>query len=126
MPISRRCPMRLRSARWKRARSSAVSPSRCSVRFFPAVSPRDTMERLAALPFVELGREGLFIHDAVRSAVATSLAARDPDSHREYRRAAWTYLRDRSRPVYPADMWRHTADLLFLLENPVLREGFFP
>src|SRR3954469_2598440 len=92
----------------------------------PGVSPRDTMERLAALPFVELGREGLFIHDAVRSAVATSLAARDPDSHREYRRAAWTYLRDRSRPVYPADMWRHTADLLFLLENPVLREGFFP
>ena len=88
--------------------------------------PRDTMERLAALPFVELGREGLFIHDAVRSAVATSLAARDPDSHREYRRAAWTYLRDRSRPVYAADMWRHTADLLFLLENPVLREGFFP
>src|SRR3954469_16938289 len=92
----------------------------------PGVSPRDTMERLAALPFVELGREGLFIHDAVRGAVATSLAARDPDSHRKYRRAAWTHLRDRSRPVYPADMWRHTADLLFLLENPVLREGFFP
>jgi DNA-binding winged helix-turn-helix (wHTH) protein len=92
----------------------------------PGVSPRDTLERLAALPFVELGREGLFIHDAVRSAVASSLAARDPDSHREYRRAAWTYLRSRSHPAYAADMWRHTADLLFLVENPVLREGFFP
>jgi len=92
----------------------------------PGVSPRDTLERLSALPFCERGREGLFIHDAVRSAIATSLAARDPDSHREYRRAAWTYLQERSRPVYPADMWHHTADLLFLLENPVLREGFFP
>ena len=35
------------------------------------------MERLPALPFVEPGREGLFIHDAVRSAIASSLATRD-------------------------------------------------
>jgi len=92
----------------------------------PGTPPRDTMERLAALPFAEPGREGLFIHDAVRSAISGSLAARDPDSHREYRRAAWAYLQNRLRRARGTEPWRHTADLLFLIENPVLREGFFP
>ena len=36
----------------------------------PGTAPRDTMERLGALPFVELGRDGLFVHDAVRNAIA--------------------------------------------------------
>jgi hypothetical protein len=92
----------------------------------PGVAPRDTMERLGALPFVEFGREGLFIHDAVRGAIAASLATRDPDTHREYRRAAWAYLHNRLRHANRTEPWRYTADLLFLLENPVLREGFFP
>ena len=93
----------------------------------PETPPRDTMERLAALPFVEPGREGLFIHDAVRSAIASSLATRDPDSHREYRRAAWAFLQNRLRLAHgKTEPWRYTADLLFLIQNPVLREGFFP
>jgi hypothetical protein len=53
-------------------------------------------------------------------------AARDPDTHREYRRAAWAYLQNRVRHGHGTEPWRYTADLLFLLENPVLREGFFP
>ena len=92
----------------------------------PGIAPRDTMERLGALPFVEFGREGLFIHEAVRSAIDGTLAARDPDSHREYRRAAWAYLQNRLQHAHGTEPWRYTADLLFLLENPVLREGFFP
>jgi hypothetical protein len=93
----------------------------------PETPPRDTIERLAALPFVEPGREGLFIHDAVRSAIASSLATRDPDAHREYRRAAWAFLQNRLRVAHgKTEPWRYTADLLFLIQNPVLREGFFP
>jgi hypothetical protein len=92
----------------------------------PDVAPRDTMERLGALPFVDTGREGLFIHEAVRGALASSLAAHDPDTHREYRRAAWRYLHNRLQVARGTEPWRYTADLLFLLENPVLREGFFP
>jgi len=92
----------------------------------PDIAPRDTLERLSALPFVEPGREGLFIHDAVRSAIATSLGARDPDAHREYRRAAWTYIQSRLRLSRGTAAWRYTADILFLIQNPVLREGFFP
>jgi hypothetical protein len=93
----------------------------------PETPPRDTIERLAALPFVEPGREGLFIHDAVRSAIASSLATRDPDAHRQYRRAAWAFLQNRLRLASgKTEPWRYTADLLFLIQNPVLREGFFP
>ncbi len=92
----------------------------------PETPPRDAMERLAALPFVEPGREGLFIHDAVRGAIASSLATRDPDAHRTYRRAAWAYLQNRLRLAQGTEPWRYTADILFLIQNPVLREGFFP
>ena len=92
----------------------------------PEAPPRDTLERLAVLPFVEPGRDGLFIHDAVRSAIASSLATRDPDSHREYRRAAWAYLQNRLRVAHGMEPWRYTADLLFLIQNPVLRQAFFP
>jgi DNA-binding winged helix-turn-helix (wHTH) protein len=92
----------------------------------PDVAPRDAMARLGALPFVEHGRDGLFIHDAVRGAISDSLAARDPDAHREYRHAVWTYLQDQLRRAGSAELWRYMADLLFLMQNPVLREGFFP
>ena len=93
----------------------------------PETPPRDAMERLAALPFVEPGREGLFIHDAVRTAIASTLATRDPDAHRKYRRAAWAFLQNRLRLAHgKTEPWRYTADLLFLIQNPLLREAFFP
>jgi DNA-binding winged helix-turn-helix (wHTH) protein len=89
--------------------------------------PRDAVERLAALPFVEPGRDGLFIHDAVRTAIAGALATRDPDAHRSYRRAAWAFLQSRLRLGHGnVEPWRYTADLLFLIQNPVIREAFFP
>ncbi len=93
----------------------------------PDTPPRDALERLAALPFVEPGRDGLFIHDAVRTAIDGALATRDPDAHRTYRRAAWSFLQNRLRHVHgKVEPWRYTADLLFLIQNPVVREAFFP
>ena len=110
---------------------AASSVARCVTEpllhaLLPDVAPRDAMARLGALPFVELTRDGLFIHDAVRSAISASLAARDPDAHREHRHAVWTYLQEQLRRAGSAELWRYMADLLFLLQNPVLREGFFP
>ncbi len=93
----------------------------------PDMPPRDAVERLAALPFVEPGRDGLFVHDAVRTAIAGTLATRDPDAHRNYRRAAWVFLQNRLRLMHgKIEPWRYTADLLFLIQNPVVREAFFP
>jgi hypothetical protein len=41
----------------------------------PDLSPQDAQERIRALPFVQADRDGLRIHDAVRTAVALTLRA---------------------------------------------------
>jgi hypothetical protein len=92
----------------------------------PDVAPADAIDRLAALPFVDRARDGLFIHDAVRDAIATNLEAADPNRHRAYRIAAWRQLRADIAHAPAATLWRYTADILFLLRNPLVREGFFP
>ena len=80
---------------------------------------------LRALPFVEEAGDGLLLHDVVRSTVNHDLSMRDPDRRREYRRRAVRYLTDRGR-IGASDPWQHTADLMFLIENPVLRDACFP
>lgn len=92
----------------------------------PDVAPQDAFQRLRALPFVDLVQDGLHIHDAIQHAIATSLKASDPERYRAYRRAAWRSLRRGVGSADPADLWRYTADMLYIIENPILREGFFP
>lgn len=92
----------------------------------PDVAPRDAFERLAALPFAETTRDGLHLHEAVQQAAAARLAAVDPAAHRAYRRAAWRHLRNEAGFAPKHQLWRYTADLLYLLENPIVREAFFP
>src|SRR5262249_14348292 len=65
-------------------------------------------------------------HEAVSVAVATLLRASDPGAHRDYRRAAWRQLRAEVGSMGLTDLWRYTADLLYLIENPIVREAFFP
>jgi Transcriptional regulatory protein, C terminal/AAA ATPase domain len=85
-----------------------------------------SIERLLRLPFVDAGRDGLIVHDAVRDAIGGFLRASNPVRHRTYRRAAWRELRDEVVEAAPAELWRYTADMLYLIENPVVREAFFP
>ncbi len=92
----------------------------------PDAAPQDAFERLRALPFVELSSDGLVIHDTVREVVAAYLRATDPDRSRRYRIAAWRQLRDEVTRATSHEMWRYTADLLYILENPMIREVFFP
>ena len=95
-------------------------------RMLPGSAPSDLMDRLRNLPFVESVSDGLLIHDAVRDAVSTALQASDPERHRTYRVAAWRQLREEVAHATPATLWRYTADILYLLREPVVREGFFP
>jgi transcriptional regulator len=88
--------------------------------------PSDLYERLRTTPLVESRPDGLMLHDAVRGTVAAALQAADPIEFREYGRAAWRQLRGEMRRVAPPDLWRYTADLIYLIENPVVREAFFP
>ncbi|HET6548317.1 MAG TPA: winged helix-turn-helix domain-containing protein [Solirubrobacter sp.] len=82
----------------------------------------DAFERLRALPFADVGREGLVIHDAVREAVAALLRATDPVRERAQRAAAWRQIRSELR----ASHWGAVADMIHLVEEPLVREAFFP
>ncbi len=84
------------------------------------------LQRLLGLPFVAPGRDGIVVHEAVREAVAAYLRCTNPVRYREYRRAAWRQLRVEMRAAAVAELWRYTADTLYLLDNPVVREAFFP
>jgi hypothetical protein len=92
----------------------------------PEVPPHDALDLLRPLPFVEFGPDGLVLHDTVREVVAALLRVNDPQAYRSHRIAAWRQLRRELRAAPPADLWRYTADLLYLIENPAVREAFFP
>jgi hypothetical protein len=92
----------------------------------PHVAPQDAYERLRSLPFVESGLDGLMLHDVVQQVIAAALKAADPTSYRSYRRAAWRQLRAEVRAAARQELWRYTADMLYLIENPIVREAYFP
>ncbi len=92
----------------------------------PEADADDLLTRLRTLPFVETRADGLVVHQAVQHAVDRSLKASDPVRYRDLRRAAWRQLRSEVRSAPPSQLWRYTADMLYLIENPVLREAFFP
>lgn len=86
----------------------------------------EALRGLLELPFVDGGRDGLIVHEAVREAVAGFLRGTNPIRYRDYRRAAWRELRSEIREAGPTELWRYTADMLYLIDNPVVREAFFP
>ena len=92
----------------------------------PHIPADEALDRLRALPFVSVGPHGLLVHEAVRGPVTAALKSRDPVRYQAYRRAASQVVRDQYRQAPRSDHWRCTADVLYLLENENLREGFFP
>jgi hypothetical protein len=92
----------------------------------PESASHDAFDRLLTLPFIDFGSDGVLLHDAVREPISSFLRATDPSRHRDYRRAAWRRLRTEVRDAAAAELWRYTADMLYLIANPVVREAFFP
>jgi hypothetical protein len=86
----------------------------------------DALDRLRRLPFVELAPHGLHLHDTVQQTAAEVLRSTDPVRYRAHRRAAWRQLRKELAGASPGELWRYTADLLYLIDQPVVREAFFP
>jgi DNA-binding CsgD family transcriptional regulator len=87
---------------------------------------REEYDDLRRLPFVERAPDGLRLHDVVREAVAADLAERDPEAGALYRRRAWRFFAGRARRPPPEARWEATADLIYLIRNPVLRSACFP
>jgi class 3 adenylate cyclase len=50
----------------------------------------------------------------------------DPESHQIYRKRAYSYLSKESQRAVARNLWQYTADLLFMIENPIARSAFFP
>ena len=92
----------------------------------PDAAPQDAFDRLKALPFVEPEHDGLRLHDLVQQSIAGSLRAVDPNRYQDYRQAAWQQLNLETRRTGAPGLWRYTADLLYMIENPIVRESFFP
>jgi hypothetical protein len=92
----------------------------------PEDPPADAFGRLRRLPFVTLGPDGLVVHDTVREATAALLRAANPEAYWRLRAAAWSRLRTELRGAPRRDLWRYTADMLYLIEDESVREAFFP
>ena len=83
-------------------------------------------DRLASLPLTEVCRDGLGLHPTVHQPVAERLRAADPARFVEYRRRAWAALEGQAARVGARELWRHTADVIYLCDDPIIREAFFP
>ena len=93
---------------------------------FPELDARRAFDTLAVLPFTEATQDGLMLNDTVRTALARSLRAQDPSAFQARRRTASIRLSRELAGAAESDLWRYTADLLYLLNNAAMRDAFFP
>ncbi|MBL4769983.1 MAG: winged helix-turn-helix domain-containing protein [Planctomycetes bacterium] len=89
------------------------------------VTPAE-FDSLAATPIIDVRSDGLSLHPTVHEAIAGWLRTTDPSRFTAYRQAAWRLLQDQVRKVGERDTWRYTADVIYLIDDPVIREAFFP
>ena len=83
-------------------------------------------EALAQLPLMEVRADGLSLHPTVHANLASWLHSTDPARFTEYRRRAHALLTREVRSSSVSDLWRYTADLIYLIQDPIVREAFFP
>src|SRR5690349_3322670 len=78
---------------------------------------------LRGLPFTRVTPAGMEIQSIARQAIAGAVEIRDPARVRELRRrAAAAAFRDVER----GPSWAATADLLYLVQNPLIRNSYVP
>jgi len=78
---------------------------------------------LRDLPFATVRPDGVELQAVVQDVMVTRLELRDPARARELRRRA---ARAALATVQQAPGWAATADLLHLVQNPVVRSAFLP
>jgi hypothetical protein len=92
----------------------------------PSIDSDAVYSCLQQLTFVETATDGLILHDLVQEAIAASLKASDPSRYREYRKQAWRFYRNEVKIMAQSELWRYSADMLYMLEQPLIRDAFFP
>jgi hypothetical protein len=81
---------------------------------------------LLALPFVAADAEGPYLAEPVRRALAERLTARRPDRAGALRQAAVEWTLRQLGAAGPRERWRLLADLMHFVEQPLVRDAFFP
>jgi hypothetical protein len=92
----------------------------------PDLDPQEAYDHLSSLPFVESSHDGLIVHDTVRYAIEAMFQASDPSQYHTCRRLAWRQLRTELNTAGKQDLWRYTADTIYLIQQPTVRDAFFP
>jgi hypothetical protein len=88
--------------------------------------PLSLLEAVEALPFATRDAEGIYIAEPVRRAVVDWMSGVEAERYQLWRKTAADWIVRRLRAAGRAGRWRYMADLLHLLEQPALRNAFFP
>lgn len=83
-------------------------------------------QTLTQLDVIEIHEDGCSLHETLRNALSSELKIHSPDKYRIYRHRASQWLMSEFQNATYGQMWRYTADLLYLIENRVIRDAFFP
>ena len=112
----------------KRAPSFGVRTVHWSRRFWKPAAPvpLSLLEAVEALPFATRDAEGIYITEPVRQAIVEWMSGVDAERYQAWRKIAADWIVVRLRVAGRARRWRYLADLLHLLEEPSLRNAFFP
>jgi hypothetical protein len=84
------------------------------------------LEAVEALPFARRDAEGIYIAEPVRRAIVDWMSGVEPERRQAWRKIAADWIVTRLHETGRAGRWRHMADLLHLLEQPAIRDAFFP
>ncbi|GLP95504.1 winged helix-turn-helix domain-containing protein [Paraferrimonas sedimenticola] len=93
---------------------------------FPEQSSARLYQRLKTLPFVSESSDGLQIQASVQAALLASLNAESNKTVQAIKRKAWAMLASELKSSHQHNLWRFTADTIYLLSSPIIREAFFP
>jgi DNA-binding winged helix-turn-helix (wHTH) protein len=88
--------------------------------------PLSLIEAVEALPFATRDAEGIYIAEPVRRAVVDWMSGVESERYHLWRKIAADWIVSRLRTAGRSGRWRYMADLLHLLEQPALRNAFFP
>lgn len=88
--------------------------------------PLSLLEAVEALPFATRDAEGIYITEPVRQAIVDWMSGVDATRYQAWRKIAADWIVGCLRSAGRAGRWRYMADLLHLLEEPSLRNAFFP
>lgn len=128
LPLSREVLARSEDLRpWLEAASSVRRLTQPILRALGCPDPEAVYRCLEASPLMEALEDGLSMREPVRRAVAGAFRASEPDRFRHCRAVAWGQIRSDLRQAADGPgRWRATADTLFLVDEPVVRQAFFP